>query len=56
MLTYADAYADVCGVPRTGVGVSRVVDYEKEKGIDFDFKYSFNVSSRFTGIYIYISR
>jgi hypothetical protein len=53
---YADAYADVCGVPRTGVGVSRVVDYEKEKGIDFDFKYSFNVSSRFTGIYIYISR
>ena len=41
-------------MPRTGVGVSRVLDYEKEKGSEFDFKYSFNVSSRFTGIYIYI--
>ncbi len=49
MLTYADVY----GVPLTGVGVSRVVDYGKEKGSEFDFKYSFNVSSRFTGMYVY---
>jgi len=43
-------YADVCGMPRTGEGVTR--DVNNEKGSEFDFKYSFNVSSRVTGMYI----
>jgi len=40
MLTYA------------GVGTPRDVDYEREKGSEFDFKYEFNISSRITGMYI----
>ena len=48
MLTCADA----CGGPRTGVGTPRDVDYDREKGSEFDFNYEFNVSSRITGIYM----